>query len=187
MAKKKKSPEASPQKKHKQDLKPKTPTKSARRPAPLSKKALRRKEAKNREIPWFIIGVLGFIIVVMAVLIVYRVATGTESQAALPPEISLQEAHQKYLRGAFLLDVREQEEWDEYHVPNTTLIPLGELDQRLREIPRNKEIVVICRNGNRSQEGRDILLSAGFKKVTSMAGGVAQWEMLNFPISRNLQ
>ncbi|MCP4427495.1 MAG: rhodanese-like domain-containing protein, partial [Chloroflexi bacterium] len=76
-----------------------------------------------------------------------------------------------YEDGAFVLDVREPSEWDDYHAPDTTLIPLGELAQRVDELPRDKEIVVICRSGNRSQTGRDILLDAGFASVTSSAGG----------------
>ena len=76
-----------------------------------------------------------------------------------------------YQSGTFVVDVRTQEEWDEYHVPNTTLIPLDQLPNRLSEVPKDKEIVVICRSGNRSQEGRDILLSAGYN-ATSMTGGV---------------
>jgi rhodanese-related sulfurtransferase len=187
LAKKKTPSGAFPKKNQKRDPKSQIDSKSSRRPSTPSKKAVRRKEAEKREIPWFIVGVVSFIIVILAVLIFYRFATGMESQAGLSPEISPQEAHQKYLQGAFLLDVREQEEWDEYHVPNTTHIPLGELGQRLAELPRDKEIVVVCRTGNRSQEGRDILLNAGFKQVTSMTGGVSQWETLNFPITRNTQ
>jgi rhodanese-related sulfurtransferase len=186
LAKKKNSSRPADKKNLKQESKAKSYPKTPRRSAPVSKKAQRRIEAKKREIPWFIIGLFGFIIVVIAVLIIFRIAGATE-RTALPLEISLQEAHRKYQQGAFLLDVREQHEWDEYHVPDSKLIPLGELDQRLREIPRNKDIVVICRNGNRSQEGRDILLQAGFTRVTSMAGGIAEWEMLNFPIARSIQ
>jgi len=40
---------------------------------------------------------------------------------------------------------------------------------------------VVCRSGNRSQAGRDILLNAGFTKVTSMSGGLNEWRSLGFP------
>jgi rhodanese-related sulfurtransferase len=190
LAKKKTPTGASPKKPRKTEVKPipQSPSRTTRGTPTPTKKAQRRKLAEKREIPWFIIGVITFIILVMAFLIFYRIVSGSQAQAAaLAPEISLQEAHQKYLAGALFLDVREQEEWDEFHVPDTTLIPLGELDQRLAEVPRDKEIVVICRNGNRSKEGRDILLNAGFSRVTSMAGGVSQWEVLGFPITRNIK
>jgi rhodanese-related sulfurtransferase len=101
---------------------------------------------------------------------------------ALPPVISVSEAYNKYQNGAFVLDVRTQEEWDDFHAPNTTLIPLDQLPTRLNEIPHDKEIVVVCRSGNRSQEGRDILLNAGFQQVTSMQGGLNEWRASGYPI-----
>ena len=83
--------------------------------------------------------------------------------------------------GTFTVDVRTQEEWDEYHAPNTTLIPLDQLPNRLSEVPKDKEILVVCRSGNRSQQGRDILLSAGYN-ATSMAGGLKEWYAKGYPI-----
>ena len=52
---------------------------------------------------------------------------------------------------------------------------------RVDELPRDQEIVVVCRSGNRSQQGRAILLEAGFTQVTSMAGGVTQWRAAGHP------
>ena len=109
-------------------------------------------------------------------------AAGAERPAALPAEISIDEAHQKYQEGVFLLDVRTQEEWDDFHAPNTTLIPLDELESRLNELPQNEEIVVVCRSGNRSQVGRDILLNNGFEQATSMSGGLNAWRAAGYPI-----
>ena len=83
--------------------------------------------------------------------------------------------------GAFILDVRQPEEWNEYHVPGSTLIPLAELASRVDELPQDQEIVIVCRSGNRSAQGRDILLGAGFTQVTSMAGGLAQWRAAGYP------
>ena len=105
-----------------------------------------------------------------------------ESAAALPSEISVDEAYQKYQQGTFLLDVRTPEEWDEFHAPDTTLIPLDELEMRLDELPEGEEIVVVCRSGNRSQVGRDILLANGFDQTTSMAGGLKAWRAAGYPV-----
>lgn len=99
---------------------------------------------------------------------------------SLPGEISVEQAAEKREQGAFFLDVREPEEWQQVHIPGSILIPLGELPDRLEEVPEGKEIVVVCRTGRRSAQGRDILLDAGFKEVTSMAGGVAQWQAQGF-------
>lgn len=101
---------------------------------------------------------------------------------ALAPEISVDQAHALYEDGTFVLDVRTQEEWNDFHIPNTTLIPLDQLESRLSEVPADQEIVVVCRSGNRSQAGRDILKQAGYENVTSMAGGVTAWRSAGYPI-----
>jgi rhodanese-related sulfurtransferase len=100
---------------------------------------------------------------------------------AMPKEISTSQALNLRNAGAFILDVRQPEEWNEYHVPGSTLIPLGELESRVKELPRDKQIVVVCRSGNRSATGRDILLRAGFPQVTSLAGGLSQWKAAGYP------
>ncbi len=125
--------------------------------------------------------VILFLVVSAAVL--YLVSRGTASgSASLPAEISVEEAYQKYQQGVFFLDVRRVDEWETYHIPNTTLIPLEELPSRVNELPRDREIVVVCRTGNRSAQARDYLRSVGFSTVTSMAGGVERWSALNYPI-----
>jgi rhodanese-related sulfurtransferase len=107
--------------------------------------------------------------------------SGGALAADLPPEVSIEEAHELYETGVFVLDVREQDEWNQVHIPNTTLIPLGQLAERANELPKGQPIVVICRSGNRSAQGRDILLQAGFTSVTSVAGGMNAWASAGFP------
>ena len=117
--------------------------------------------------------------------IIWIILSGRSTPAIdslLPPEIDTQNAYQKYQDGAYLLDVRTPEEWVDYHAPNSTLIPLDELEARVNEVPQDQEIVVICRSGNRSQVGRDILLAAGFTNVTSVAGGLNGWRDAGYPI-----
>ncbi len=97
-------------------------------------------------------------------------------------EISIQQAAERRTAGAFMLDVREPDEWQQIHIPGATLIPLGELPQRLGELPKDQEIVVVCRSGNRSQAGAEILAKAGFSGVTSMAGGMNQWSAAGLPV-----
>lgn len=103
------------------------------------------------------------------------------SKATLPAEISIQEAAAQRDAGAFILDVREPSEWNEFHVPGSTLIPLGQLQARVNEVPKDKPVVVVCRSGNRSKPGRDILKQAGFENVTSMNGGLTQWKNEGLP------
>ena len=101
--------------------------------------------------------------------------------AVLPAEISVAEAAARRDAGAFVLDVRQPDEWNEAHISGATLIPLDQLEARLNEVPRDKEVVVVCRSGNRSKAGRDILKNAGFPQVTSMSGGLTQWKAAGYP------
>lgn len=151
----------------------------------MPKKSVRRARASRNSFSAFMRKPLVQLSVVLLIaLVVFLIAAlngGGPQTAGQSAEISVEQAYEKYQSGVFLLDVREPEEWDEYHVPNTTLIPLGELADRVNELPTDREIVVICRSGNRSQEGREILLQAGFTQVTSMAGGVKAWSSMGYP------
>lgn len=121
-------------------------------------------------------------LVAFVVFIVFLIASANSGGSGLAGEVNVDQAYQMYQQSnTFVVDVRTQEEWDEYHAPNTTLIPLDELPNRLNEIPKDKEILVVCRSGNRSQQGRDILLQAGFN-ATSMAGGLKEWYARGFPV-----
>lgn len=122
------------------------------------------------------------IIIVFTIGIIMWQNNSNSTLNGYPSEISLEEAVAKRESGAFILDVREPEEWNEYHVPGSTLIPLSELASRVDELPPDQEIVVVCRSGNRSAQGRDILIDAGFTQVTSLAGGLSQWQAAGYPI-----
>jgi rhodanese-related sulfurtransferase len=105
----------------------------------------------------------------------------TVQTATLPLEVSVARAAELREAGAYMLDVREPMEWDEFHMPGATLIPLGTLESRVNELPKDQEIVVVCRSGNRSVTGRDILLQPVSTNVTSMAGGMNEWRSAGFP------
>ena len=152
-------------------------------------KAKRRKAARqtaaNNNRRWLWIGAAVVIIVVIGAVVVLsqnnRPAT-TAGTTNLAHEVSVQEAATLRDSGAFVLDVRQPDEWADYHVPDSTLIPLDQLSSRLSEVPRDKPILVVCRSGNRSASGRDILLEAGFTSVTSMAGGLTEWRSSGLPV-----
>ena len=110
----------------------------------------------------------------------------TASLAALPAQVTAQEAAALREQGAFVLDVRQASEWVDGHVPGATLIPLDQLPARVGEVPHDRPVVVICRSGNRSAAGRDILLGAGFPAVTSVEGGIRAWESAGLPIKTGL-
>ncbi|MEL7626154.1 MAG: rhodanese-like domain-containing protein [Anaerolineaceae bacterium] len=108
--------------------------------------------------------------------------TNQRTVSTLPAEMSVSEVAKLDPAEWFFLDVREQSEWNEGHIGWATLIPLGQLEDRQGELPQNQKIVVICRSGNRSAQGRDILLNAGFSEVTSMAGGMNDWISQGLPV-----
>jgi rhodanese-related sulfurtransferase len=129
------------------------------------------------------VGVLALVLIAAVFLLFSDQQEQAVGDAAVyPAEVTIQEAAAKRDAGAFILDVREQFEWDSFHIPGSTHIPLGELDQRLSELPAEQEVVVVCRTGNRSQVGRDILLAAGWEQATSMSGGVVDWQAAGYPI-----
>lgn len=100
----------------------------------------------------------------------------------LPPTISVEEALAFYDDGALLIDVRTEEEFQAFHIPESLSLPLDQLEDQMEFIPINLDLVVVCRSGNRSGEGRDILLDAGFPRVTSMEGGLVDWAQAGYPL-----
>jgi adenylyltransferase/sulfurtransferase len=84
---------------------------------------------------------------------------------------------EKSLKDVFLLDVREQEEYDEGHLNNCKLIPLGELSARAeKELDKSLDIVIYCAHGVRSQHALMALRSLGFENTRSLAGGIVAWD-----------
>ncbi len=134
----------------------------------------KKKATAKRMFPKWAWGVIIGLGVIVAGFVIYQV--GNSTPAAYPAEISVAQAAEKRDHGAFILDVREPGEWAQFHIPGATLIPLGDLPNRLNEVPKDREVVVVCRTGHRSAQGRDILLKAGYTRVTSMAGGMTQWQ-----------
>lgn len=88
-------------------------------------------------------------------------------------------------RGALLVDVREKDEVSQlaYDVPNIMNIPLSEFDERYTEIPKDKEVVLVCRGGGRSLKATGILIQHGYdkEKVVNMQHGIIRWVKKGFP------
>lgn len=80
-----------------------------------------------------------------------------------------------------LLDVREGDEWRAGHIPGSLHIPMGELQARLDEVPRDRLIVTVCRVGQRSAAVATALDRAGYE-VENLVGGVAEWKGVGLPL-----
>jgi adenylyltransferase/sulfurtransferase len=74
----------------------------------------------------------------------------------------------------FVLDVREPHEYQIVNI-GAPLIPLGDLPNRLGELDANREIVIHCKTGGRSQRAAEFLQKSGFKNVSNLAGGITAW------------
>lgn len=83
---------------------------------------------------------------------------------------------------AFVLDVREHDEWDAGHVPGAVHIPLGELGARYTEIGRDRPLFVICRSGNRSAHAAQALAGAGWD-ARNVADGMMGWQAAGQPMA----
>ena len=100
------------------------------------------------------------------------------------PEIDVQEAQKRVQGGALLLDVREQNEYDEERIPGAQLLPLSELMARFDELPKDQEIVAQCRSGKRSAQATDFLRAQGYD-VTNMEGGILRWKAEGLPTEQD--
>jgi rhodanese-related sulfurtransferase len=97
-----------------------------------------------------------------------------KTESVSPKEASVMHVEQK----AVIVDVREDKEWNEHHIPGAVHIPLPQLNERLSELKQYKDSPVItqCRGGKRSAEAQIALKSAGFSKVYNMDGGIQAWD-----------
>ncbi|PLR83692.1 rhodanese-like domain-containing protein [Bacillus sp. V33-4] len=73
------------------------------------------------------------------------------------------------------VDVRTPEEFKGNHIPGFKNIPLHQLSQKTEGLSKDKEVVVICQSGMRSQKASKILKKSGFTRVTNVKGGVSAW------------
>lgn len=93
------------------------------------------------------------------------------------PEITVEDL--KSLMGKkeefFLLDVREPDEFEFARIPGAHLIPLGQVPDRLAEIPKDKPVVVHCKSGVRSARAVAFLIRSGYTLVANLADGIDAW------------
>lgn len=87
------------------------------------------------------------------------------------------------VNGALLVDVRETNEVAElsYDVPNIIHIPLTQFEERFTEIPKDKEVVMVCKSGGRSLRAAGFLVNHGYDKVVNMQHGMIRWAQKGFP------
>lgn len=97
------------------------------------------------------------------------------------PEIDVTELARERERGAPLVDVRQPDEWEEFRAPGAQLIPLGELPERVEEVPTDGTVYVICKSGGRSAKAVEYLRTQGVDAV-NVAGGSLAWREAGNPV-----
>ncbi len=86
--------------------------------------------------------------------------------------------------GLLLLDVRETEEWGAGHIAGAVHIPMGELLDRIDEVPRDRDVVVVCRSGQRSAAVTAYLHRAGWR-ARNLDGGMIAWDASGRPMENS--
>jgi len=99
------------------------------------------------------------------------------------PEIDVATLAARPAEGSSLIDVRRPEEYAIARVPGTQLIPLGELVERVEEVPTDGTVYVICATGARSAKAAAHLRSLGIDAI-NVAGGTKAWMEAGLPIDR---
>jgi len=99
------------------------------------------------------------------------------------PQIPPHDVKQRMAEGAVLIDVREPDEWRGGHAPGARHVPLGQLARHLPTLPREKDILFICRSGNRSGRATEMARAAGLS-ATNVSGGMLAWAYAGLPVQQ---
>ena len=120
--------------------------------------------------------------VVLAMLVV--LASTTLLLAAAVKDITSWEARMllEKNRNVFLLDVRTPQEFQQASLKGAVLIPISEIERRLKEVPRNRPVLVYCAVGSRSRAAADFLAKQGYAEVYNMSDGIVGWYRNGLPI-----
>jgi rhodanese-related sulfurtransferase len=111
-------------------------------------------------------------------------SSSSPSPRATPTAVDVQDASRRQSAGAMLIDVREPAEWAQGHAPDAMLISHGSLSKRLADIPGDRDVLLICRSGNRSGSAQRHLMELGYERVFNVTGGMNAWITAGLPISR---
>lgn len=97
------------------------------------------------------------------------------------PEIEVEELARLRETGVVLVDVREPDEYETFHVPGAQLIPLADVPERIEEIPDDDRVYVICATGARSARAVEYLNRQGYDTV-NVSGGSKAWLEAGHPV-----
>lgn len=101
------------------------------------------------------------------------------------PEVTVEEMAEAKEDGAPVIDVREPDEYEAVHVPGAVLVPLGQVVDRVGEVPRDQPVYVICQSGGRSAKAVAWLRTQGID-ARNVAGGTKAWVESGKPVARGI-
>lgn len=126
----------------------------------------------------------------MMLLAAAATACGTGDQSAGYENTDVHHAYQHWRQGKhaaipfLMLDVRTPEEFAQGHIAGARLIPVQELEKRLAEVPRDRQVYVYCRSGVRSARASGMLFRAGYTHIENISGGIQAWQAAGYPVVR---
>lgn len=97
-------------------------------------------------------------------------------------DISPQEARKLQEQQVIFIDVREPEEFAQARLEGAGLIPLSEFAGRFQEIPKDQQVVLYCRSGNRSAQAAAWLSAKGYSNLLNLDGGIMAWYQAGLPL-----
>lgn len=97
-------------------------------------------------------------------------------------EVDVHEAQRRQATGALLVDVREPNEWTAGHAPGARHLPLGQVMLHLGRLPRDCDVLFICRSGNRSAVATELARRAGLTRAFNVRGGMIAWTRAGLPV-----
>lgn len=115
----------------------------------------------------------------------FRSLFGGSKPGGRPDRVSARDAQAQMAAETppFLLDVREQSEFRQARIAGAVLIPLGQLQARVQELPAGGDIIVVCASGARSGSAVNMLRRAGFNAL-NLEGGMGAWARAGLPVLR---
>jgi rhodanese-related sulfurtransferase len=103
--------------------------------------------------------------------------------------LNVQDAAKSIHKGVMIIDVREQDEFDQAHLENAILVPLSTVSaEKINELnPTNKTILIHCRSGKRSKVAANVLLSQGYSgEILELDEGINAWIESDQPVISNI-
>ena len=121
---------------------------------------------------------------IVSIILLLLLTAGVSAAAVVPLSTKDAKTLMDKAPNLYILDVRTPEEYRQTRMKNSVLIPDYDLEKRIKEVPINRPILVICAVGARSKQASELLVSKGYKEVYHLNNGLVGWYRAGFPVER---